>query len=70
MTRYEYRTVHMRLVGSLSEGQPFVRYEKGFQQSTLFEVLAEFAASGWRYVEFVPRGPAGSDQLVFEREVS
>lgn len=69
MTRYEYTVVYMRLIGSLNEGQPFVRYQKGAPESTLHEVLKEYAAKGWRYVGFVPRGPAGSDQVVFEREV-
>lgn len=70
MARYQYATVHMRLIGSLNEGQPFVRHEKGVPQSTLREVLTEYADKGWRYVGFVPRGPAGADQVVFEREIS
>ena len=68
MVRYEYVTVHMSLIGSLNEGQPFVRYEKGSPRSTLREVLAEYAEKGWRYVDFIPRGAAGTDQVVFERE--
>lgn len=69
MTRYKYATVYMKkLIGSLSEGESFVRYEKGQPQSTMYELLNEYADKGWRYVEFVPRGPEGTDQLVFERE--
>lgn len=69
MARYQYAAVHMRLVGSLNEGQPWVRWSKGSPESTLQEVLDEKAEKGWRYVGFVPRGPAGTDQLIFEREL-
>ncbi len=68
MARYQYRTVHMKLVGSLNEGQPWVRWQKGAPESTLREVLNEMAEEGWRYVGFVPRGAGGTDQIIFERE--
>jgi hypothetical protein len=70
LARYQYLTVHMERVGSLNEGQPFVRVEKGAPRSSLREVLDEFAENGWRFVQFVPRGHAGTDQLVFERETA
>ena len=69
MARYQYTTVHMKLIGSLNEGQPFVRFEQGAAQSNLRDVLAEYADKGWRFVGFVPRGLGATDQIVFEREV-
>jgi hypothetical protein len=70
MARYQYLTVHMQRIGSLNEGQPFVRVEKGAARSSLREVLDEYAEKGWRFVQFVPRGNAGTDQIVFERETA
>ncbi len=68
MAKHQYTTVAMKLVGSLNEGQPWVRWVKDMPQSTFHEVLNEYADKGWKYVGFVPRGAAGTDQIVFERE--
>lgn len=70
MARYQYTTVPMRTV---SEGR-FVRWVKGTPESTLREVLAEYAEMGWRYVGYVATvsssNIAGSSgQAVFELEM-
>jgi hypothetical protein len=70
MAKYQYTTVAMKLVGSLNEGQPWVRWVKDKPESTFYEVLAEYAEKGWRYVGVVERGAAGTDQIIFEREAS
>jgi hypothetical protein len=68
MTRYQYVTVPM----TLDNDKGFVRWQKGSPESSLREVLAEYADKGWRYINYVPINFSGSRPLgdvVFDREI-